>query len=193
MKKSLMSAVAACALTAAVLAVPTAAHAAKPLIVDRYSESGSEVVTDCGFPMQVDFTIEGRYVLRENKTGGPGLEMDNYKGHETITANGRTATIDHQGMFKNSSITLVEGTTYQFTGMESGQPFVVRAEDGTVLLRDRGLLRTTLQLETFGIFDREAGADRWVFIEDSFEVLADHGRHDGFYDSCTVLEEYFFG
>ena len=193
MRKTLTSALAVGVLTAAAVAVPTAAQAAKPLISERYSDSGSFVATDCGFPMQVEFTIEGRYVLRENKTGGPGLEMDNYNGHETITANGRTVTIDHQGMFKNPEITLVEGTVYEFVAMESGQPYVVRAEDGTVLVRDRGLLRTSIQLETFGVFDREDADGVWVVIEDSAHVVADHGLHEGFYDSCTVLEEYFFG
>lgn len=193
MRKTLTSALAVGVLAAAAVAVPTAAQAARPLISERYSDSGSFVATDCGFPMQVDFTVEGQYVLRENRTGGPGLEMDNYSGHETITANGRTVTVDHQGMFKNPEITLVEGTVYEFVGQESGQPFVVRAEDGTVLLRDRGLLRTSIQLETFGVFDRDEAEGVWVFIEGSDVVLADNGRHDGFYDACTVLEEYFFG
>ena len=74
--------------------------------------------------------------------------------------------------------------------MEAGQPFVVRDEAGNVLIRDRGVLKTTFQVDTHGDTD----LDNDEFVEDSFSVLADNGRHPGFYlDFCQVLEEYFLG
>ena len=185
MKKRVMSALAACVLSAAALAVPTAAQA-KPEAFEHYSGTDSFDVDQCGFATHVDVEFEGLFMLKTNKSGGPALAMDNYHVLETVTANDRTLTIEHQGMFKDTSIELVEGTIYQIETMEAGQPFVVRAEDGTVLLRDRGLLRATFQADT-------ADPDEWVFIEDSFELLADRGSHPGFYDPCPVLEEYFFG
>ena len=185
MRKRMMSALAACVLSAAAVAVPTAAQA-KPEGFEHYSGSDSFEVDDCGFVAHVDVEFEGLFMLKENKDGGPALAMDNYHAVETVTANDRTLTIEHQGLFKDTSIELVEGTVYQVETMEAGQPFVVRAEDGTVLLRDRGLLRVTFQADT-------ADPDNWVFIEDSFELLADRGSHPGFYDPCPVFEEYFFG
>ena len=60
--------------------------------------------------------------------GAPPYLFDNYEAHEVLTANGRTLTIDHQGMYKDLHISLVEGTVYQFVSMEAGQPFVMRDE-----------------------------------------------------------------
>ncbi len=57
--------------------------------------------------------------------------------------------------------------------MEAGQRFVVRDGDGNIWYRDRGVLKTTFQVDTMGDTD----LDNDVFIEDSFEVLADNGRH----------------
>ena len=98
-------------------------------------------------------------------------------------ANGGTMTIDHQGLFKTVRATLVEGTIYQFVAMEVGQPFVMRDGEGEVLLRDRGLLVTIFQVDTKGDLDPENDE----FIDGSFFLLADHGRHPGFYiDFCGL-------
>lgn len=186
MKKRLMSALAAGLLTVTALAVPTAAQA-QPEGFEHYSDSISFDTTDCGFPMHVDVTFEGLEMFKSNKSGGPTLLMDNYHVLETVTANDRTLTIEHQGLIKETSIELVEGTIYQVEVMESGQPFVMRDAEGNVLVRDRGLLRVTYQVDT-------ADPDEWVDVEGSFELLADHGSHPAFYfDFCAVVEEYFFG
>lgn len=185
MRKRVMSALAAGVLAAAAISVPTAAHA-KPEGFEHYSGTDSFDVIECGFESHVDVEFDGLVMFKKNQDGGPTLLMDNYHAVETVTANDRTLTIEHQGLFKETSIELVEGTIYQIETMEAGQPFVVRAADGTVLLRDRGLLRATYQVDT-------ADPDNWLFIEGSFELLADHGSHPGFYDACPVFEEYFFG
>ena len=78
----------------------------------------------------------------------------------------------------------MEGTVYSFVANESGQPFVVRDSAGNVVLRDRGLLRTTFQVDTLGDTD----LDNDVFIEDSFELLRDAGSHPGFFiDFCEIM------
>ena len=56
---------------------------------------------------------------------------------------------------------------------ESGQPFVGATATGNVLFHDRGVLKTTFQVDTQGDTD----LDNDIFIEGSFELLADHGRH----------------
>jgi hypothetical protein len=184
MKKRLMSALAAAVLTVTALAVPTAAHA-KPEAFDRYSGSESVDVDHCGFTMHVDVTYEGLFMMKSNKDG-PALWMDNYYALETVTANGRTLTIEHQGMLKDTSIEHIQGTIYQVEAMEAGQPTVARDEDGNVLLRDRGLLRFTFQWDTT---DPER-----IDIGSSFELLSEHGSHPAFFtDFCVFAEEYFFG
>jgi hypothetical protein len=123
--------------------------------------------------------------------GAPPYLFDNYEVHEVLTANGRTLTIDHQGLYKDLRITHVEGTVYEFVAIEAGRPFVARAEDGTVLFHDRGLLMVTFQVDTLG--DTDLSND--VFIDGTFELLKDAGSHPAFYivDGCAVLEAYFFG
>ena len=164
---------------------------AAPLVREHYSGSDSYDFDDCGFAVHVDVTFEGVFMLKAPRAdGAPPYLFDNYEVHETLTANGKTLTVDHQGLYKDLRITHVEGTVYQFVAIEAGRPFVVRDEDGTVLLRDRGLLKSTFQVDTMG--DTDLSND--VFIEASFEVLKDAGAHPGFYlDMCAALEEYFFG
>ena len=173
-----------------VLALAGPAQAA-PLVREHYSGTDSFDIDDCGFVIHNEVTIEGLFMLKApRKDGAPPYLFDNYEVHETLTANGRTLTSDHQGLYKDLKITLVEGTVYQFVAMESGQPFVVRDGDGNVLIRDRGLLKTTFQVDTLGDTDLEND----VFIEGSFSLLADNGSHPGFYlDFCVELEAYFFG
>jgi hypothetical protein len=74
--------------------------------------------------------------------------------------------------------------------MEAGQPFVARDSDGNVLLRDRGVLFTTFQVDTKGDSDLENDE----FIEGSWSLLKDAGSHPGFYiDFCTEATAYFLG
>jgi len=173
------------------LALPTAAQAA-PLEREVYSGTDSFDFDDCGFVVHNEVTFDGVFMLKAPREGGgaPPYLFDNYHALETLTANGRTLTIEHQGMYKDLHITLVEGTVYEFVAMEAGQPFVVRDEDGHILIRDRGVLKTRFQVDTLGDTD----LDNDVFIEGSFSLLADNGRHPGFYlDYCDILEEYFLG
>lgn len=164
---------------------------AAPLVREHYSGTDSYDFNDCGFDVHVEVSFEGVFMLKKPRSdGAPPYLFDNYEVHEILTANGRSLTFDHQGLYKDLRITHVEGTIYQFVAIEAGRPFVARAEDGTVLFHDRGLLKTTFQVDTLG--DTDLSND--VFIEDSFELLKDAGSHPGFYiDGCPELEAYFFG
>jgi hypothetical protein len=177
----------------ALLIFPLAAPAqAAPIEREQYSDSDSFDFDDCGFTIHDDVTFEGTFMLKAPRrgTGSPPYYFDNYEVHETLTANSRTMSIDHQGLYKDLQITLVEGTIYQFVSMEAGQPFVARDGDGNVLIRDRGVLKTTFQDDTKG----DADLDNDVFIEGSFSLLGDHGRHPGFYiDFCAFASDYFLG
>jgi hypothetical protein len=175
-----------------VLALAMAAPAqAAPLVREHYSGTDSYDFDDCGFEVHVDVVFEGLFMLRApTSDGAPPYYFDNYHVTETLSANGRTLTIEHQGMYKDLRITLVEGTIYQFVAIETGQPFVVTDEDGNVLFHDRGLLKVTFQVDTLGDTDLEND----IFIEDSWSLLMDAGAHPGFYiDFCAEMEAYFFG
>lgn len=184
MKRMLIAALAAVA-----LAVPTAANAS-PLEREIYSGTDSFDFDDCGFLIHGEVSFSGLFMLKAPR-GDDSLPLyfDNYEAHEVLTANGRTLTIDHQGLYKDVRITLVEGTTYQIEAMEAGQPFVARDGEGNLLFHDRGLLRVTFQIDTLGDDDPENDE----FVEGSYELLADRGRHPGFYlDFCAEMEAYFF-
>jgi len=54
------------------------------------------------------------------------------------------------------------------------------------VLNDRGSLRYTFMVDTLGDSDPEND----VFIEGSFELLADNGPHPGFYaDFCELAAD----
>jgi hypothetical protein len=164
---------------------------AAPLVRENYSGTDSFDFDDCGFVIHDEIVFEGVFMLKAPRAdGAPPYLFDNYHTTETLTANGRTLTIEHQGLYKDLRITLVEGTIYQFVAIESGQPFVATGEDGTVLIFDRGLLKTTFQVDTLG----DSDLDNDIFIEDSWSLLMDAGSHPGFYiDFCAEMEAYFFG
>ena len=173
-----------------VLAVAGPAQAA-PLVREHYSWTDSFSFDDCGFLITVEAEGEGVFMLKAPRAdGAPPYFFDNYEVHETLTANGRTVTIDHSGLYKDLRITHVSGTIYQFVAIEAGQPFVVRDAEGNVLVRDRGVIKTTFQVDTLGDTD----LDNDIFIEGSNSVLMVSGPHPGFlFDFCEAATEWFFG
>ena len=181
------------AVVAAVLAAAALAPAtsAAPLVREHYSGTDSWEDDGCGFTIHGEATFEGVFMLKQPRTdGAPPYLFDNYSVIVTLTANGRTVTITNQALYKDLRITHVDGTVYQFVSIESGQPFVGVGDDGTVLFHDRGLLKTGFVVDTLGDTD----LDNDVFIDGSFEVLLDAGRHPVFHaDICPALEAYFFG
>jgi hypothetical protein len=164
---------------------------AAPLEYEHYSGTDSFDFDDCGFVIHDEVVFEGVFMLKAPaEEGAPPRLFDNYHSIETLTANGRTATIEHQGLYKDLHITLVEGTIYQFVAMEAGRPFTVLDADGNVLIRDRGVLFTTFQVDTMGDTD----LDNDVFIDGSWSLLKDAGSHPGFYiDFCAEMTAYFLG
>ena len=185
MKKRILPAV---ALLAFVVVAPVSAATIER---ERYSGTDSFDFDDCGFVIHDEVEFRGVFMLKAPKSpGAPPRYFDKYHVHEVMTANGKTMTIDHNGLYKDLHITHVEGTIYQFVAKESGQPFVVRDGQGRVLLKDRGVLVTTFQVDTKG----DSDLDNDEFIEGSWSLLADHGRHPAFYlDFCDIVSDYFLG
>ena len=135
--------------------------AAAPLEREHYSFEQSDTFTDteCGAPITIDYTGEfsGVFMLKDKKPGGPTPPylFDNYSGVETFTnvANDETATIKHQGLYKDVQIEHVEGTIYRFTAIETGRPVVVLGPDGKKLVFDAGRIRYTFLVDTLGDAD----------------------------------------
>jgi hypothetical protein len=70
--------------------------------------------------------------------------------------------------------------------VENGRPFEVRDSEGNLIIKDRGHLRTRFVVDTLGDTD----LDNDVFIEGSFELLAENGAHPGFFiDFCDIATD----
>ena len=182
-------------LTAAMAAIVLVGSvAAAPLAREHYSFEDLDTFTEteCGSPITVDYTGEfsGVFMLKDKKPGGPTPPyfFDNYSGFETFTnvANDKTATIAHQGLFKDVRIEHVEGTVYQFTAIETGRPVVVRGPDGTTLVFDAGRIRYTFLVDTLG----DADLDNDVFLGDVGEpdVAGPHPVFVGDVDFCDLVD-----
>jgi len=185
MRKLLAS---ACGVVAMAFTMALPAQGA-PLEREHYSGTDSFDFDDCGPLVHNEVTSSGVFMLKAaTKPGAPPRYFDNYEVHEVLTANGRTMTVDHNGLYKDLHATLVSGTTYRFVAQESGQPFVARDDMGALLFKDRGVLKTTFVVDTKGDND----LDNDVFVDGSFELLADHGSHPAFHiDFCDVIADYF--
>ena len=165
---------------ALVVAIPAGASA-KPIVHEHYEETESDTFTDteCGAPITIDYSAEfsGVFKLQVKKATAPiPLFSDNYSGVERYTnvANGKTVTLLHQGLFKDVHVELVEGTIYRFTAMESGRPVVAIGPDGKKLIFDRGRLRYTALIETFG--DGDSDNDVFLGVERIRRRSASHLR-----------------
>jgi hypothetical protein len=169
----------------ALLVLLPSVAAAAPLVHEHYSDSFSFDFDDCGFVVHDEVTVQGLLMLKAPRAdGAPPYFFDNNTTHETLTANGKTITIDHRSLYKTLHVTHVSGTIYQFTEMQSGQPFVVRDADGERVFFDRGRLLFTFQVDTKGDTD----LDNDEFIDGSFRLLRDSGSHPGFYaDFCQDI------
>ena len=195
MKRSRRVGSVASVLTAATAAIVLAGSvAAEPLVREHYSfeESDTFTITDCGDPITIDFTVafSGVFMLMDRKPGGPTPPylFDNYSVVETFTnvANDKTATITHQGLYKDLKIEHVEGTVYQFTAIETGRPVVVRGPDGERLVFDAGRIRYTFLVDTLG----DADLSNDVFLGDASDpdVAGPHPVFVGDVDFCDLLD-----
>lgn len=133
---------------------------------------------DCGYPVDVSGTLTHVFTLRQD----PRLEdevlfMDQYVFTETWTNTaGESLTATGQGVAKNLPARRVGESTWTFTFLQAGQPYVVRDSSGTVLARDRGVLRfeATVDLSTgeeVG-FDLSVSGPHPLFDQDLCKVVA---------------------
>jgi hypothetical protein len=162
---------------------------AAPLTREHYSGTDSFSFEDCGFLIEGTTTFSGVFMLKQGRAGDPTPYLfDNYSRDTVYTnpATGAWFTLHGNGLFKDLHVVNVEGTIYRFESIEVGQPFVVRDSNGNVVLRDRGRLLTTIEVDTLG----DNNLDNDIFIDGSFQLLADNGRHPGFFaDFCDIAAD----
>ena len=177
----------------AIVVVAASPVSAKPIEQERYTFQDSDTFTDteCGEPITIDYTAEfsGLFKLKPGRHGDPTpLISDNYSGVETYTnvPNGKTATLRHQGLFKDLRVEHVEGTLYKYTAIEAGRPVVVIGPDGKKLIFDRGRIRYTVLIDTQG--DADPGNDVFVGEVAAPDVAGPHPIFFEEADFCDLLD-----
>jgi hypothetical protein len=186
MSRLRLAAIVTAAIAGATLFMPPAN--ARIIEQEHYSDSGTDRYRDCGMRISNEFDRSGLFMLRVRPGGPTPYLSDRYRYRSVITNldTGKWIIQTGHGVFKDLHITHVSGTVYRFVSMEAGQPFSIITMDGERIIFDRGMLRTTYLVDTKG----DSDLDNDEFIDDSFEILADRGRHPGFYiDYCGVLED----
>ena len=180
--------------TAGVLALATLAAAlparAEVILHDRFDGSFSEDFEECGIPLHSDFAFRGTTHLRVGKGDLDSLFLLllRIQTTDTITnpANGKFLVIESNVLERDIHASRVEGSVFESTSVESGQPFVVRDMNGDVVLRDRGSIAFTTLFDTLG--DDIPGGE--LVAEVDVKV---NGPHPGFFlnedQFCGLVED----
>ena len=139
----------------------------------------------CGIEVQIDGTASGHSALRtgKGKQATAFFEHTNFAYSETWTAaNGSFVTVTGNANFNEVKAVPLGGTLFRFTAIEAGQPFRLYDSRGTLLLRDRGVIRSSIIFDTLG--DATPGG---IVIEELEPSV--RGPHPGFFDEtlCPVL------
>ena len=160
-----------------------AVSAATLIDKDRFSDSGSDTVEECGRTLDHTFSFTGTGHVRVGK----GKQDQAFFGHSNVSFTdtftnpdtGRSYTETGRLTFQETRAVRVSGTIFQFTSVNAG---TVRLSDsnGATVLVDRGNIRTTILFDTLG--DSTPGGVELAVLS---EVT--HGPHP-FFD---LTEEQF--
>jgi hypothetical protein len=166
----------------ALVALALAAAPAQAQVIDEETEL-------CGIAVQQDTEVSFTEHLRvgKGKVESAFFGHVNFQYTDTFTnlATGEFLVIEGHAMFHEIKATRVEGSVFLFTSVEAGQPVVLRDSSGRVVLRDSGVIRTTLLFDTLG--DDTPGGEQ---IGERMTVrLA--GHHLSFDDAafCAAVED----
>jgi hypothetical protein len=171
--------IAAVALTAAVAASAPAAMVEKGRIVDGQYGFGY----DCGFPVEVSGTATGNFHLREGKGDAEtfffAFDRLAFEEIHTNALTGEWFTIS--GHFVDHELTArrVEGDVFEVRAFKAGPVATIRDSDGTLVARDRGVLKRTILFDTGG--DQQPGGEFVDVVEIEFG-----GSHESFGRLCEI-------
>jgi hypothetical protein len=153
-------------------------------VIGRVNFSGTEsfAIEDCEFPLQVEETFRVQAHLRVDAGGQAFLQEASVSFREIVTNPETGGWFVVRGHVQAHEIkaTLVEGTVYEFVGIQAGQPFVIEDSAGNIIVRDRGVIRDTFLFDTLG--DSRPGGE---FLEGTSVV---HGPHPSFADNFSFCE-----
>lgn len=142
----------AAAIVLLAVAVPPAA-AVQYEKVGHYDDTDAWSYGDCGFDVSVEARFWGTFAMRAG-TGpdaGAFFARNTYFFEEVHTRDGGpTIYVSGHGRWIEVTGTQVEGSIFEFTVVNAGQPLEVRDEDGQLIVLDRGLYRERVLFDTLG-------------------------------------------
>jgi poly(3-hydroxybutyrate) depolymerase len=171
-------------LSVLLLGLQAAPAGATVLREEPFAGTDSYAYADCGYPVDVEAAYEGTASIRVGKNKDASAfflrQSVSFREVHTNTVTGEWFVVSGHSTFREVKATQVEGSVYEFTQVESGQPFVVEDSSGRVVLRDRGSIRYHVVFDTGG--DEVPGGEFVDFL--GVEV---RGPHPGFFtDFCRV-------
>ena len=174
----------------ALAAVLLVAAPAQATISERFDfafeESSKEDV--CGLDARIDSIGSGSVMIRVGKNDLDqayfGLNAFQYTDTITNLATGDSFTIEGKGNFIDARAVHVEGNIFEFSLVHAGWDRVVDA-DGTVVLRDSGVVRSTQLFDTLG--DSQPGG---IVLEWTFDSRGPHPLFEmGGEVPCTMVHD----
>lgn len=172
------------ALVVSLLLAGTTASSAAATVVRLEPVHGTDSweYSDCGYPVHVEAEFESTATLRVGKNRDESVFFvrahGSYREVHTNTLTGEWFVTRGQFTFRDVKATQVEGTVYEISSVQTGQPFVIEDSSGRVVVRDRGAIWQHLVFDTGG--DDNPNAE---FVD--FLGLEVRGPHPGkFSDFC---------
>ena len=175
-----LRALAVCGAVFALLSLGTASASARIVERDGKVTQSYDTTTwdwNCGYPMHVAGVSTDQVKVRvDTKDPRVVYVTDNFQFRETRSvADGRSFTVEANGLSKDVRAKLISGSLYEFTFHNSGQPFTIRDSSGRLISRDRGLF------EFQYTFDLDSG-------EFNFVGLRNSGPHPSAgVDTCAIV------
>jgi predicted esterase len=162
---------------AAVWLTAVPASADEVIGFEPFTDTETFTYSDCGYPVRVDAHREGKTSYRVEQVGDEPVFFAtgkvSYREVHTNTLTREQFVVRGRYWFRDVRATHVEGSLFEVTTQETGQPFTVEDSSGRVVARASGVVRFTLVVDTGG--DDDPASE---FVD--FVGVDVRGPHPGF-------------
>ena len=154
---------------------------------ERFTETFDVEGDFCGIAVRIEGTFSARVMYRVGKgnvaTAFFIQEVSSQSATVTNPLNGKFFMIEGKSVVHGLKATPLGGNLFLEEEIEAGQPFSILDPSGRVVIRNRGVIRTTVIADTRG--DAVPGAEELEIL--SVDVS---GPHPGFDDAffCSTIE-----
>ena len=177
----------ALAVLVGVMLVGAPAAQAEVIKEERFTETFDDDRDFCGIAVHIEGTFSARVMFRVGKGKVASAffiqEISSQSATVTNPLNGKFFRIEGKSVVHAVKATPLGGNLFRFETIEAGQPFSILDPSGRVVIRNRGVIRTTVIFDTEG--DAVPGGNELEVV--SVDVS---GPHPGFDDAffCSTIE-----